>query len=55
MLMFLKENCGGTIKDRGCADERKQRDKYNNADVMSPTVSTEAVLIYVVIDVYEEW
>ena len=40
MLMFIKENHDGTIKARGCADGRKQREKYNNADATSPTVST---------------
>ena len=27
-LMFLKENHYGTIKARGCADDRSQREKY---------------------------
>ena len=54
MLMFLKENRDGTIKARGYADRRKKREKYNNADATSPMVSTEAVLIYAVIDTYKE-
>ena len=50
MLMFIKEKRDNTIKARGCADGRKQRKKYNNADATSPTVSTEAVLISALID-----
>ena len=50
MLMFIKEKRDGTIKARGCADWRKKREKYNNADATSPTVYTEAVLISAVID-----
>ena len=53
MLMFMKEKRDGTIKGRGCADGRKQRDKYSNSDTTSPTVSTEAVLITSVIDALE--
>ena len=54
ILVFIKERRDGTIKARGYADGRKQRKKYNNTDVTPPTVSTEAVLISAVIDVYEE-
>ena len=55
MLMFIKEKRNGTIKARGWEDRRKQREKYNNLDKTSPTVSTEAVLISAVINVYKEW
>ena len=54
MLMFIKEKSDSSIKARGCADELKQRKKYNNADATSPTVSTEAVLISAVINAYKE-
>ena len=52
--MLIKENRDGTIKVWGCADCRKQREKYNNADATSPTVYTEAVLISAVINAYKE-
>ena len=52
--MFFKEECYGTIKARGCVDGCKQRENYNNADATSPTVSTEAVPIFAVINSYEE-
>ena len=54
MLIFLKDKRDGTIKAQGCADRRKQRKKYDNAEATSPTVSTEAVLISAVIDAYKE-
>ena len=54
MMIFLKEKRDGTIKARGCANGCKQRKKYNNADATSTTVSTEAMLIYALIDAYDE-
>ena len=51
ILILLKVNCHGTLKAHGCADRRKQHEKYDNVDGTSPTVSTEAVLISTVIDV----
>ena len=54
MMMFIKVKRDVTIKARGCADGRKQCKKYNNADVTSPTLSTEGLLMYVVINAYEE-
>ena len=54
MLIFLKKKRDGTIKARGCTEGQKQRKKYNNVDVMPPVLSTEAVIIYAVIDAYED-
>ena len=54
MLVFIKEKRDGTIKARGCADGHKQRENYKNADAISPTVSTEAVLISAVVDAYKD-
>ena len=54
MLIFIKEKRDGTIKARGCADGRKQRNNHKNADATPPTVSTEAVLISALIDAYEK-
>ena len=53
--MFLKEKRNGTIKEKVCADEPKQCKVYNNADATSSIVSTDAVLLSVVIDSYGEW
>ena len=36
-------------------DRHKQRDKYINAEKTSPAVTTEAVLIFTVIDACKEW
>ena len=54
IMVFLKDKRDGTITARGCADRRKQREKYNNEDATSPTFSTEAVMISTVIGVYKE-
>ena len=52
-LMFLKEKRCGTIKGRGCADGRKQRDWMSKEDTASPTVSTAALILSCLIDAYE--
>ena len=41
------------IKGRGVADERKQREKIQPKDVISPTVLTEAVMLTATIDALE--
>jgi len=45
-LMFLKEKIDRTIKARGCADSRPQRIYTNREDTSSPTVSIEAMMLY---------
>ena len=52
-LMFLKEKRCGTIKGRGCADGRKQRDWMSKEDTASPTVSMAALILSCLIDAYE--
>ena len=52
-LMFLKEKRCGTIKGRGCADGRKQRNWMSKDDTASPTVSTAALMLSCLIDAYE--
>ena len=52
-LMFLKEKRCGTIKGRGCADGRKQRDWMSREDTASPTVSTAALILSCLIDAYK--
>ena len=44
-LMFLKEKRDGTIKARGCADGRSQREYTTKSDTSSPTVSLEAMMM----------
>ena len=51
--MFLKRKRGGKIKERGCADGRKQRAYTAKEDAASPTVATEAVFLTSVIDALE--
>ena len=53
-LMFLKEKRNGTIKGRGCADGRKQRDYINKEEASSPTVAIESVMISCTIDAKEK-
>jgi Reverse transcriptase (RNA-dependent DNA polymerase) len=52
-LMFLKEKRDGTIKGRGCADGRKQREYTNKEEASSPTVAIESVFLTSVIDAHE--
>jgi hypothetical protein len=53
-LMFLKKKCCGTIKARGCAGGRKQRETTNKEDASAPIVSIEAIMLSATIDVMEE-
>lgn len=48
-LMFLKEKRDGTLKGRGCADGRKQRKYIRKDEASSPTISTEAVFLILII------
>jgi hypothetical protein len=52
-LMFLKEKRCGTIKGRGCADGRSQREYMTKEETSSPTVATEALILTCVIDAIE--
>jgi hypothetical protein len=54
LLMFLKEKRDGSIKGRGCADGRKQRDTMDRKETTSPTVATESVMLTAVIEAFEE-
>lgn len=48
-LMFLKRKREGGVKGQGCADGRKQCRHAKKGDVPSPTITTEAVFIILVI------
>lgn len=49
-LMFLKEKRSGTIKGRGCAGGRPQRDYMSKKETSLPTVETEALLLTCTVD-----
>jgi len=52
-LMFLKEKHDDTIKARGCADGRSQREYMAKANTSSPTVSLEAMMMSCAINTRE--
>jgi Reverse transcriptase (RNA-dependent DNA polymerase) len=52
-LMFLKKKSNGTIKGRGCADGRPQREYIAKEESTSPTVANESVFLTSVIDARE--
>jgi hypothetical protein len=52
-LMFLKEKRNGTVKGRGCADGRKQRESTKKEDASAPTVAIEALMLSCTIDAME--
>jgi hypothetical protein len=49
-LIFLKKKRCGTIKARGCANGRKQRECTSKEETSSPTVAIEALMSSCVID-----
>jgi len=51
--MFQKEKRDGTIKARGCAVGRSQREYTTKSNTSSPTVSLEAMMMSCAIDVKE--
>ena len=51
--MFLKEKRDETIKARGCADSRSQREYTTKAETSSPTMSLEAMMMSCAIDARE--
>ena len=53
LVQLIKEKRCGKIKGRTCADGRKQRSYINPEEATSPTVSTEALLITLMIDAAE--
>ena len=52
-ISVIKEKRCGKIKGRTVADGRKQRDKYTKAETTSPTVSTDALFLTMVVDAHE--
>ena len=52
-LMFIKEKRDGSVKARGCADGRKQREHIKKEESSSPTVAIESVFIQCVMNAKE--
>ena len=52
--MFLKKNRYGKIKVQTLAGRNERRDYISKEDSISPTVSTESVLLSFIIDANEE-
>ena len=52
--MFLKRKRCGTMKGRGCADGRPQREYISKEESSSPTVSTHALMGQCLINAIEE-
>ena len=52
-LMFLKEKRDGSIKGRGCADGRPQREYITKEDSTSPTIAAEDLMLSSIIDAHE--
>ena len=51
--MFLKEKRDGSIKGRGCADGRPQREYITTEDSTSPTIAIEALMLSRITDAHE--
>lgn len=51
---LIKEKRTGDIKARSCADGSKQRGLYDKADTSSPTLSTDALMLSLVVDAFEK-
>ena len=52
-INLIKEKRGGTLKGRTVADGRPQRALYDRSETASPTVSTDGLLLTIIIDAYE--
>ena len=52
IILFKEKRCG-TLKGWTVADGRPQRDLYNRVETESPTVSTDGLLLKIIIDAYE--
>jgi len=51
---LIKEKRSGKLKGRTCADGWSQRSKYTKEETTSPTVSTDALMISLMIDAKEQ-
>ncbi|KAI2499682.1 Reverse transcriptase (RNA-dependent DNA polymerase) [Fragilaria crotonensis] len=53
VLSLIQQKRCGTIKSRTVADGRPQRALYDRSETASPTVSTDGLLLSIIIDAYE--
>ena len=53
VVNLIKHKRDGTIKGCTCADRRKQRDLYDKSQTVSPTVSSDALVLTIMIDAKE--
>jgi len=51
---LIKEKHCGRLKGRTCADGWSQQAKYTKEETSSPTVSTDALMLSIIIDAYEK-
>ena len=49
----IKENRCGKIKGRTCVDGRPQRNLYDKAETSSPTASSDAIMLTLIVDAME--
>ena len=52
-INLIKEKRDGRLKGRTVADGRSQRSMYDKSETASPTVSTDALLLSIIIDAHE--
>ena len=52
-LNTFKEKRNGVLKSRTCADGRSQRNLYDKSEIASPTVSTDALMLTIIIEAFE--
>ena len=52
-INLIKEKRGGKLKGRTCADGRSQRGQYTKEQTASPTISTDALMLSLIIDAFE--
>ena len=52
-INLFKEKRNGKLKGRTCADGRSQRNLYDKSQTASPTVSTDALMLSIIIEAFE--
>ena len=52
-LNLFKEKRNGVLKGRTCAYGRPQRNMYEKSQTASPTVSTDALMLSIILEAYE--
>ena len=53
-INLIKEKRDGRIKGRTVADGRSQRSLYDKSETASPTVATDALMLTIIVDAYEQ-